>query len=180
MKTHQKQCRHTLVSTCCFTGASCVNKYLSIIHWPNDHQCTYLLPIREQGDFAFEEDVLQATTCDVHTFDCTIDSPSLDQDIRHHYHTWCLGDRNNHPELVWSAKYKTYPEIIRELNHSSRSLDLLKIDIEGYEYQGMSNVVESTANLPSQVRVKEHTDMFCSKLKSLYVREKEEQTSVSF
>lgn len=104
-----------------------------------------------QGDFEFEAHILQSTPCDVHTFDCTYDLTSLDEDNHHHYHKWCLGDRYNHPESLLSPMFKTYTEIVRDLNHSSRTLDVLKIDIEGYEHQGLSTLSEMTPNLPSQV-----------------------------
>lgn len=102
----------------------------------------------DQGDYAFEMDAMRNTPCEIHTFDCTYDGQ--DQGPRHHYHKLCLGDS---PSLGMpeSAIFKTYTDILAQLDHRHTKIDVLKVDIEGYEFQALAGLLESTPYLPSQV-----------------------------
>jgi hypothetical protein len=63
--------------------------------------------------------MLQQTTCEVITFDCTFNGTS--QGPRHTYHKWCLGDQQD------GADFRTWANITASLGHSK--VDVLKIDI---------------------------------------------------
>jgi hypothetical protein len=80
------------------------------------HNCV-ILPYLE-GDFAFEQAMLDSTPCEVHTFDCTYNGSSIHPG-RHHYHKWCLGDG--------TGQYRTWANITQSLGH--QQVDLLKMDI---------------------------------------------------
>lgn len=106
------------------------------------------LPSHPQGDYAFENHVLSITKCEVHTFDCTYKGE--DQGPRHHYHEWCLGSEPD-ASMKGKGKFMTYKDIVVELGHVGMEVEVLKIDIEGYEFQTMSGLHEFTPSLPKQV-----------------------------
>ena len=74
---------------------------------------------------------LQATPCEVHTFDCTYDGADLPgSGGRHRYHKTCVGQAGGaggtaSPETT----YVTFEELLASMGHSH--VDLLKLDIEG-------------------------------------------------
>jgi hypothetical protein len=73
------------------------------------------------GNYDFEKAVLQATSCNITTFDCTYNGTS--QDPRHSYYKWCVGNSKNGPE------FRSWANITTTLGHSK--VDVLKIDIGG-------------------------------------------------
>jgi len=90
----------------------------------------------------FELDLLQKTPCEVHTFDCTglptrFEKPTHD---RLHFHHVCLGIKHEDaiaPEACRRVQKKcgatwTLLEMQQQLGHDR--IDLLKIDIEGWEW----------------------------------------------
>lgn len=109
-----------------------------------------------QGDYAFEKDVLAKTPCEIHTFDCTFNG--TDQGPLHHYHNWCLGKFSS-STMPKMAIFKSYRRIVADLNHTGMRIDVLKIDIEGHEFQAMAGLREFTPNLPKQVIIKAN-DLF--------------------
>lgn len=101
------------------------------------------------GDSSFEESMLSLTPCDVHTFDCTIGLNTSHP--RHFYHKTCIGVPP--PGHSLAAFFKSYREVTEQLGH--RHVDVLKVDIEGYEYQLFENWSEAEL-LPLQVSVELH------------------------
>ncbi|MEW5304281.1 MAG: hypothetical protein WDW36_006902 [Sanguina aurantia] len=91
-----------------------------------------------EGDYAFEIHVLSITKCEVHTFDCTYKGEDLGP--RHHYHEWCLGSEPD-ASMQGRGKFMTYKDIVVELGHVGMEVEVLKIDIEGYEFQTMSYAI---------------------------------------
>jgi hypothetical protein len=67
--------------------------------------------------------------CEIHTIDPTIgEQPSnLPSGKNIHFHPWGLAEKND-------ESYKTLPSIIKELGHTGREIDILKIDCEGCEW----------------------------------------------
>lgn len=93
------------------------------------------------GDFKFEDEVykMHGRKCETHVFDPAkkwerkgdVEKKNI------HYHPWGLMstyDRENKSK-VWPAgrggEYKTMPEIMKELGHEERVIDVFKIDCEG-------------------------------------------------
>lgn len=84
------------------------------------------------NEFSFEQNVLEKISpeCEIHTFDPTVgDTPNnLPTHGKIFFHPWGLADKNQ-------ESYKTLPTIIKELNHTGKEIDLLKIDCEDCEFQ---------------------------------------------
>jgi hypothetical protein len=119
--------------------------------------------------WAFEKDALRKTPCEIHTFDCTgsisrFRKPTHD---RLHFHHVCLGAKSAAAPKECGGKDTicgevwTLLETQRNLKHSR--VDLLKMDIEGYEWPifeswpelADKNVSEQTL-LPMQILVEVH------------------------
>lgn len=73
------------------------------------------------GNYDFEQAMLKATRCQIHTFDCTYATGTSQNQKRHHYHHWCAGDPAH------GEQYRTWDNITASLGH--KAVDLLKIDI---------------------------------------------------
>lgn len=109
------------------------------------------------GNYLFEEAMLEATSCELHTFDCTFDGKSV-MPGRHHYHKWCIGN----PGLGITSRltFKSWDDVTRELRHDH--VNLLKIDIEGHEYPVLAELRASAAGsnsnmvLPDEISIEIH------------------------
>lgn len=88
------------------------------------------------NQWQFELDVLRKTPCEVHTFDCTGERErfKVPEDPRLHFHFVCLGIENkNNTEVVgMGGEFWTLEKMTETFNHTK--IDLLKTDIEGYEW----------------------------------------------
>jgi Methyltransferase domain len=102
-----------------------------------NHSCV-VYSIGGNNQWQFEEDVLAHTNCEVHTFDCT---GSIDRFDRKpdgvHFHHVCLGTDNLEAPANCTGTEKcgetwTLEKIQSQLQHDR--IDLLKADIEGYEW----------------------------------------------
>lgn len=102
------------------------------------------------GNFDFERAVLElAPQCEIHIFDPDNYEPHMENEgIRATYHAFGLtGSYETDPmemsiadrlrEQVMKKKYdfKSFPEILQELGHAGRRIDIFKIDCEGCEYR---------------------------------------------
>jgi methyltransferase family protein len=93
------------------------------------------------GEFSFENETKRyLPNCDIHTFDtkefnCT--------DICT-FHQVKIGDGLNGT--------KTLRMIVSELNHANRYLDILKIDVEGSEYEFFDELFNKTDHLSENIR----------------------------
>ncbi|PSC73335.1 presequence protease chloroplastic mitochondrial-like [Micractinium conductrix] len=97
-----------------------------------------------KGDL-FEEAVLQDTQCEVHTFDCTWDGKVIEEG-RHTYHKICVGDKS---EQRNEMQFLTLSDIIDMLG--GRPVDLLKMDIEGFEYEVVAGFrMQDSCHFPHQ------------------------------
>jgi hypothetical protein len=111
--------------------------------------CT-IFSLGSRGDYSFEEAMLEATECDVHTFDCTLPGRSLGP--RHHYHERCIGKSSDN-------NFVTLDEAVAMVGASA--LDLLKMDIEEFEYDVFADWTLNTKSLPQQLSFELHyTDMY--------------------
>ena len=113
--------------------------------------------------FDFEVDISRHTKCTVHVFDCTTRSPSTPGNIQ--YHDWCLGGENRREKGALARLRGTVDVQIRTLQttidwlNASR-IDVLKIDIEGSEWEFLRNHIvsclTSSCLLPEQIVVEIH------------------------
>jgi hypothetical protein len=107
--------------------------------------------------------------CDTHGFDCSVkvdDTNVVNASFR--FHPWCIGKdtqdnndaldqttyvKNKHEHL----KFKSLADTMTELNHTR--LDLLKFDIEGFEWSLFNDELFSgMVSLPRQMSFELHTE----------------------
>mmetsp|Transcript_14086 Transcript_14086/g.23980 ORF Transcript_14086/g.23980 Transcript_14086/m.23980 type:complete len:351 (-) Transcript_14086:159-1211(-) len=107
--------------------------------------------VGSNNDVSFEKAVHTFMDgCEVHTFDPTLSSPFVGGKYAT-FHPWGLGKdgvEGEHEGKKWSGK--SFETIIRELGHENCTIDVLKIDCEGCEWDTMSPLFE----LMSSRRVK--------------------------
>lgn len=116
------------------------------------------------ANFDFEFDIIAATPCVIYTFDCTVSESEerFPKDLlargqgRIFFYPWCVGESggrngNNYFSLI---------EIASKLKHNK--IDLLKMDIEGYEYRVVESIFAGALKnslqdfLPMQVSFEMH------------------------
>lgn len=105
--------------------------------------------------WSFETDLVANTHCHVHTFDCTVDGqvpPTLVDRVT--FHKYCIGNSSQGGEL-----FKSLDELIEIAGVSQ--VTLLKMDIEGFEWQVINQIVDSalqarTDIFPMQIAVEMH------------------------
>lgn len=107
--------------------------------------------IGSNEQFDFEEEMLQEG-CTVHTFDCT-SKPKTLVEGRHVYHSVCLGNKNE--VRKGNQEFQTLDQVLKQNQHTS--VDLLKMDIEGFEYEVFSGWKWTTScHFPDQISVEIH------------------------
>jgi len=103
----------------------------------NSTKCV-VYSIGGNNEWDFEMDMLKRTPCDIHTFDCTGERERFEvpEDPRIHFHHVCLtaysqqGRHQPYGRMVGESW--TLLEMQQKLGHSR--IDLLKVDIEGWEW----------------------------------------------
>jgi hypothetical protein len=125
-----------------------------------------LLLLLTQGDFKYEQEMLSKTSCSVYTMDCTYNGTS--QGPRHTYHQWCVAAAATAAQR--GPPYYSWSQITAKLGHTK--IDVLKIDVDGYEYEvvgdwgreyaaaanGLSSSSSSSSKLvlPDEVAIEVH------------------------
>ena len=113
--------------------------------------------------WAFEEDLLAKTECEVHTFDCTGPLSRFTAPVheRLHFHHVCIVSPDTRSrDSNMEGQSWTLQKAQNELGHSQ--IDLLKMDIEGFEWPiltswpELSEGPDRTRSLPMQVLVEVH------------------------
>ncbi|KAL4218775.1 hypothetical protein ACF0H5_021362 [Mactra antiquata] len=105
--------------------------------------------------FDFDNSIVNTFGCDVHCFD-----PSMKNETRRlsehvWFYKWGLGGRNHVNNKNWEIK--TLDTIRKELGHTNRSIDILKIDIEGDEWNAIPQMIVSRAlNDVKQISMETH------------------------
>ncbi|KAI9346501.1 methyltransferase domain-containing protein [Obelidium mucronatum] len=108
------------------------------------------------GMWAWESELLTltASNCQIHTFDCTADYVSPHANIT--FHKLCLGAED---KVIDGKTYKTWNSIISILGVSR--IEYLKIDVEGYEWIVLPQIMSTTGGnikrvFPKQIAVEIH------------------------
>lgn len=94
--------------------------------------------------------MLKQTSCSIHTFDCTYNGSSIGP--RHTYHKWCVASANT--VAAKGPTYRTWSNITLSLGH--KHVDLLKIDIDGYEYEVAGEWEPENTVLPNEIGMEVH------------------------
>lgn len=112
------------------------------------------------------EESMGAFGASVHAFDCTIPATSRFQS-HVHFHHWCLGRASNFSNNAYSRAsdskefaFQTLSETRRILGHKKVRLNILKMDIEGFEWELLyQEIILATSedDLPDQLLFELHT-----------------------
>jgi hypothetical protein len=114
-------------------------------------------------DSSFEQQ-MQALGCETHAFDCTIKSDAkavVGKQFK--FHPWCIGNKDHvsMPKSVYvktdeaNLQFKSLSETMEELGH--KYVDLLKFDIEGFEWGLFQHEILPSNNPPEQISFELHT-----------------------
>lgn len=127
-------------------------------------QCT-ILSIGSNNMWAFEVAAFRETSCQIHTFDCTVKKPLVPAEIqsRTTFHKVCLGESDTH--MPDGRVFKSYPTLLKDhVPGLTRPPEVLKMDIEGFEYPVMRSITQqsqeafggSAAAAPQQILMEVH------------------------
>eukprot|EP00798_Chlamydomonas_sp_ICE-L_P006840 gene6840-30816_t len=106
--------------------------------------------IGSNNQYEFEESILAKTKCQVFTFDCTVaQGKTLSEN--HQFHKICIGQS---AQAGAGANFKSLTEVTQMLNHPK--IDVLKIDIEGFEVSVLEDWIETDPVLPFQLSIEMH------------------------
>jgi hypothetical protein len=126
----------------------------------------YGMGIANDADF---EQQMADNDCETHAFDCTVDPSSpVVAGKKFTFHNWCIGQKGNfgleHNTYVENntksggnpaLEFKTLSTTMKELGHTH--IDLLKFDIEGFEWQLFESNFLAGDNPPEQISFELHT-----------------------
>lgn len=113
--------------------------------------------------WGFEESIYHKTNCTVHVFDCTVAKevePPSSITTRVHLHKVCIGDKN---VIVDSKRFMTWESILT-LTKMTQPPTYLKMDIEGWEYSVLHEIILSGKHLPRQIAFEMHYKTYPSGL----------------
>lgn len=102
--------------------------------------------VGSNGDISFEESVIRKFGCEVHTFDPTGDTSlyqSKAEAVGAIFHPWGLSGKMD--DLYNEATNGSNPlfplsDIVSQLGHTGRKIDLLKVDCEGCEFDSFRSI----------------------------------------
>ncbi|XP_060571534.1 probable methyltransferase-like protein 24 [Ruditapes philippinarum] len=105
-------------------------------------------------DFQFEEAVWRTYKCEIHTFDPSrsVTGVTIPNEVNFHLiglsgKSYIRSSPENWRTLQKESrtdwKMQTLNEIIKSLNHTNRNIDILKIDIEGWEWSTLPEIITS-------------------------------------
>lgn len=119
----------------------------------NEINCD-LLSLGSNNQWDTEVDMYKKTGCRIHTFDCTSDAtqPASIRD-RTFFHKICIGDQNFKDST--GREYMTWTSAL-QLAGMTKPPDYLKMDIEGFEYPVMRNLIDDGHLLPNQIAMEIH------------------------
>lgn len=97
-------------------------------------------------DFSFDEDIANTYGCDVFSFDPSMNTNDFKYSDRIMFYNVGLGAKVSEITVKGSKwKIKNLQTIMKELGHTDRRIDVLKIDIEGHERQSLPEIIDSGA-----------------------------------
>jgi len=126
------------------------------------------------GNSRFEDIMASKYDCEVHAFDCTVNANLKNikasmKNPKFNFHEWCIGDDSkvnmeasgytkgggrNHEQS--QMVFKSLATSMKELGHTS--MDLLKFDIEGFEWQLFERELLKGIVKPQQISFELHTE----------------------
>lgn len=103
--------------------------------------------------------------CTVHAFDCTSDVAALSAEAASTgvtFHPWCIGKQRPFEGNNYAIKkdsiyaFYTLKEVMEKLGH--QQVDVLKMDIEGFEWQILEEEIIPALSPPLQILFELHTE----------------------
>lgn len=126
-----------------FGGLGDGGKWVCDAHRIDKENCL-VYSIGSHGDFSFESSVLHGVSskCEIHTFDRDIRFNQKQFDVLAkeagvEFHHVMLGEATNR-----YPNGKRFREIIKDLKHEGRTIDIMKIDCEGCEWDQYTQWIE--------------------------------------
>lgn len=121
------------------------------------HDHCVVISIGSKNIWSFEESVVKNTKCEIHVFDCTLESSGgiqVPKGIKHRVTGYdiCIGSRD---EIVSNRQFLTYGSILNKAN-LKQAPTFLKMDIEGYEWEVLPSIIENNTHLPLQIAFEFH------------------------
>lgn len=103
------------------------------------------------GESSFEAELLQSTKCDIWGYDYSVkefgpeieNSPELKS--RAHFHPYALGGKDDHGPGA-NPPFYTLPTLMQMNGHEF--IDILKIDIEGFEFSLLTDLIKAYKGKP--------------------------------
>eukprot|EP00884_Botryococcus_braunii_P008611 jgi/Botrbrau1/17751/Bobra.0127s0011.2 len=133
------------------------------------HPGCIVYSVGSNGDVSFERGILAKTHCEVHVFDPTL-TPQQKAEVEKvpelHLHEYGLAANDSYVDLsgdvsktlgkiVAGFETKSLNTILKELGHTW--IDVLKIDIEGFEWEVLESLLDQPGPLPfTQLQVEYH------------------------
>ena len=120
------------------------------------------------GNFQFEEGLQEILgkddACEIHTFDFGDFQGKKPDDQNMHYHQWGLKSSTDKSK---SRQYRSLEEIVEELGHQDRTIDIFKIDCEKCEWDTVKDWFGPKIPLMQQILVEVHGTPIVPKDKTL-------------
>ncbi|KAG0270610.1 hypothetical protein DFQ27_002601 [Actinomortierella ambigua] len=103
------------------------------------------------SESTFEEDILARTHCEIYAYDASVDklANGLDGNPRAHFKKIFVGTKDKVDDN--GNEWKTLKTIMKENGHDW--IDLLKIDVEGFEYEVLNGIMDAVAGSPGDDNV---------------------------
>jgi FkbM family methyltransferase len=97
------------------------------------------------ANFVFENGIKNRFQCEIHVFDpfWLGQPPNVD---RMTVHSWgvagasSIAQRTSKKGVSTAVTMKSLPDIVKELGHEGKTIDIMKVDVEGFEFGVLDNV----------------------------------------
>jgi Methyltransferase domain len=117
----------------------------------------HVISVGGNDNWKFEQSVVNTLGCETYTFDCTLPGgmpQRKPKDDRIHFYNYCI-DGHDHDD-VHGRKFVTYDKLLI-IAGIQEAPEYFKIDVEGYEYDIFTQMVNNDhALLPQQIQVELH------------------------
>jgi hypothetical protein len=116
--------------------AVCLDQFISPVY---DNCLVYSFGINNQWTF---DEAMAKFGCQVHSFDPSMGVDDYDRSRHIHFHNLGLSGKNEvHPTTQWNMK--TASSIYEMLGHQPTLIDVLKMDVEFYEWDAIPQMLRS-------------------------------------
>lgn len=118
--------------------------------------------IGSEGNYMFEDGMFQllGRHCEIHVFD-----PNPKHERPHdvetkniHYHAWGMTSSDAGTTTFGTEKFISFPETLKELGHTDRRIDILKIDCDGCEWTSYKDWLHHSVDI-RQLLIETHPNI---------------------